>query len=308
MKQFTCAGDVGDVGALIEKVMQIKGSRNPRFGEGKNLAMLFFNPSLRTRMSTQKAAYNLGMSVTAMDASQSWKMELEPGAIMNGEAQEHIRDAVRVMSEYTDILAVRSFPDLVDKETDYQEQILRAFLTYSAVPVLSLESTTRHPLQSLADVVTIAESGLKRPKIAVSWAPHPKSLPQAVVNSFLEWSTFLDAEVVLAHPEGYEPDPVFTQGIRVTHNQDEALHGADFVYVKNWSSVTHYGQRLPGNDDWMITAEKMRHTRDGRFMHCLPVRRNVVVTDEVLDASIVYAQAANRVWATQAVLMELLNG
>lgn len=307
MKQFTSVKDVADVPALIEKVLRIKGMKNPSFAMGKNLSMLFFNPSLRTRMSTQAAAYNLGMTVSALDADQGWKLELQPGAVMNGEAQEHICDAIRVLSSYTDILAVRSFPLLQNKQEDYGEQILNAFLEFSKVPVVSLESATRHPLQSLTDLVTIVESGIRRPKIAVTWAPHPKILPQAVVNSFLEWVPFIDAEIVLAHPVGYELDEEFTKEIKVTNDQREALDGADFVYTKNWSSVTHYGQRLPGNDDWTITSEKMGLTREGKFMHCLPVRRNVVATDEVIDLSIVYDQAANRVWAAQAVLMDLLQ-
>lgn len=307
MKQFTCVEDVPDVPALIEKVLSIKGMKNPSFATGKNLSMLFFNPSLRTRMSTQAAAYNLGMTVSALDADQGWKLELQPGAVMNGEAQEHICDAIRVLSSYTDILAVRSFPLLQNKQEDYGEQILNAFLEYSKVPVLSLESATRHPLQSLTDLTTIVESGIRRPKIAVTWAPHPKTLPQAVVNSFLEWIPFIDAEVVLAHPVGYELDETFAKGVAVTNNQEEALEGADFVYTKNWSSVIHYGQRLPGNEDWTVTSEKMGLTREGKFMHCLPVRRNVVATDEVIDQSVVYDQAANRVWAAQAVLMDLLR-
>lgn len=308
MKQFTAVSDVPDVPALMEKVLSLKGTKELDFGMGKNLTMLFLNPSLRTRMSTQAAAYNLGMSVSVLDAQQGWKLELENGAVMNQDAQEHIKDAVRVMSAYTDVLAVRSFPELMHKEMDYSEPILSAFLEHSTVPVLSLESATRHPLQSLTDMVTIAESGIKRPKIAVTWAPHPKKLPQAVVNSFLEWSHFIDAEVVLAHPEGYELDPVFTRGIAQTYNQQEALEGADFVYAKNWSAVAQYGQQLPVDRDWRITQAKMATTREGKFMHCLPIRRNVIATDEVIDVSMIIEQAANRIWAAQAVLKELLKG
>jgi N-succinyl-L-ornithine transcarbamylase len=212
------------------------------------------------------------------------------------------------LSSYTDILAVRSFPSLTSKEDDYQEKLLKACLEYSDKPVISLESATRHPLQSLTDVMTISEFGIKKPKIAVTWAPHPKCLPQAVVNSFLEWSQVLEADVWLAHPDGYELDEQFTNGVNVTNSQEEALRDADFVYCKNWSSYSHYGQNLGGNEHWTVTKEKMNLTKNGKFMHCLPVRRNIVVTDEVLDNSIVYQQAANRVWAAQAVIKEILKG
>ena len=307
MKQFTSVADVPNVPGLIEDVLRIKGTQDHSIGKHKNLTMLFFNPSLRTRMSTQKAAQNLGMSVSVLDSGQGWKLETVPGAIMNGDAQEHICDAIKVMSSYTDVLAVRSFPALTDKEADYNETILSAVIANSQVPVLSLESATRHPLQSLTDMATIVESGVRKPKIAVTWAPHPKCLPQAVVNSFLEWSAFLDADVWLAHPPGYELDDVFTQHATVTHNQLEALEDADFVYCKNWSSVTHYGQRLEGFDNWTVDTAKMSRTKQGKFMHCLPIRRNVVATDAVIDPSIVYEQAANRVWAAQAVLQQLLK-
>lgn len=308
MKQFTQLSDVSDPQGLIDNALRIKGTQELEFGKGKNLAMLFFNPSLRTRMSTQTAAYNMGMTVSSLEAGQAWKMELEPGAIMDGDAQEHIKDAIKVLSSYTDILAIRSFPSLTSKVNDYNEKLLKACIEYSDKPVISLESAIRHPLQSLTDTITITEFGIKKPKIAVTWAPHPKCLPQAVVNSFLEWSTVLDADVWLAHPEGYELDEQFTKGIHVTHNQEDALADADFVYCKNWSSYTHYGQRLEGNDSWTVTKEKMALTKQGKFMHCLPVRRNVVATDEVLDNSIIYQQASNRVWAAQAVIKQILKG
>lgn len=307
MKQFTGVKDVPDVEALIDKVLSVKGKQQLNFATGKNLSMLFFNPSLRTRMSTQAAAYNLGMSVSALDAGQGWTLELEEGAIMNGDTQEHIKDAIRVLSSYTDILAVRSFPGLVSREDDYSEKVLSQCIKHSEKPILSLESATRHPLQSLTDMATITELGIKRPKIAVTWAPHPKKLPQAVVNSFLEWSAFLDADVWLAHPEGYELHPEFTAGATVTHNQAEALADADIVYCKNWSSYSDYGNKPPVAENWTVDAQKMGLTKKAAFMHCLPVRRNVVVTDSVLDDSIIYQQAVNRVWAAQAVLMELLK-
>lgn len=307
MKQFTKVADVPDVPGLIAKALALKGKKQLDFAVGKSLAMLFFNPSLRTRMSTQQAAYNLGMSVSVLEANQAWKLEYEPGAIMDGDAQEHVKDAIKVLSSYTDILAVRSFPGLVNREDDYNEKIMQACIEFSDKPILSLESATRHPLQSLTDMMTITESGIKKPKIAVTWAPHPKCLPQAVVNSFLEWSQFLDADVWLAHPEGYELAPEFVQGVNVTNNQAEALADADFVYTKNWSSYTHYGQKLDVAENWTVTAEKMALTKQGKFMHCLPVRRNVVAMDEVIDNSIVYEQAANRLWAAQAVIKELLG-
>lgn len=307
MNQFTAVSDVPDVPQLIEKVLKMKNTQHPSFGVGKNLSMLFFNPSLRTRMSTQAAAYNLGMTVSALDVNQAWKLETEVGAIMNGDEQEHIQDAIRVLSSYTDILAVRSFPSLTSKTEDYNEKILKACLQYSTKPVISLESAIRHPLQSLTDIATIVELGLRKPKIAVTWAPHPKCLPHAVVNSFLEWSHFLDADVWLTHPPGYELDHEFAQYATVTYNQAEALANADIVYCKNWSSVTHYGQRLEGFDNWTIDQQKMKLTNNGSFMHCLPIRRNVVATDEVINESIVYKQAENRIWAAQAVLHEILS-
>lgn len=307
MKQFTQLSDVSNPHELIEKVLRMKGTQDLEFGKGQNLSMLFFNPSLRTRLSTQNAAYNLGMSVSVLEANQAWKLETELGAIMNVDAQEHIKDAIRVMSLYTDILAVRAFPSLVNKEDDYSEKLLNACIKYSEKPVISLESAIRHPLQSLTDMATIHEFGLKRPKIAVTWAPHPKCLPQAVVNSFLEWSTILDAEIVLAHPVGYELDKQFTKGIHVTNNQQEALEGADFVYCKNWSSYSSYGQKLEVEQNWIIDEQKMAKTNAGKFMHCLPVRRNVVVSDAVLDSSIVYEQAGNRLWTAQAVIHEIIQ-
>lgn len=307
MKQFTSVHDVPDVPELIAKALALKGKQQLDFATGKNLAMLFFNPSLRTRMSTQAAAYNLGMTVSCLDANQGWKLELEQGAIMDGDAQENIQDAIRVMSSYTDILAVRSFANLTNQADDYAEKILNLCIQHSSKPVISLESATLHPLQSLTDMITIQELNIKRPKIVVTWAPHPKRLPQAVVNSFLQWSEFIDADVVLAHPVGYELDNQFTKNCRVTHNQLEALEDADIVYCKNWSSYNEYGKRPEVTENWTVTPEKMKRTKHGKFMHCLPVRRNVVVTDAVLDESIIYQQAANRIWAAQAALTEILK-
>lgn len=309
MKQFLSVSDPEDPQALVKKALAIK-SDPFKISAGKNrtLGLVFFNPSLRTRMSTQKAAFNLGMNVMVLNVDKDgWKIEFNDGAVMNGDTQEHIKDAVRVMSQYVDILAVRTFPSLTNKEEDYNEKVISQFTRYSTVPVVSLESATRHPLQSLADLVTIEEMGLKRPKVVLSWAPHPRILPQAVPNSFLEWIKTTDAEVTLACPQGYELADEFINGVTIEHNQEKAFTGADVIYAKNWSSYHHYGERLEVKDDWTITAQKMNLTNKGRFMHCLPLRRNVVATDEVVDNSIVYQQAKNREYAAQAVLQEILE-
>jgi N-succinyl-L-ornithine transcarbamylase len=279
----------------------------PENGQGKTLGLIFLNPSLRTRMSTQKAAYNLGMDVISLNLNQdSWKIEFDHGKIMDGDSQEHIKDAVKVMSGYCDIIGVRTFASLENKEKDYNEEVLNAFLEYSNVPVISLESATRHPLQSLADLVTIRELGLKKPKVVVSWAPHPKSLPQAVPNSFLEWIVHTESDVILTHPEGYELADEFTKGIEVTHNQEEAFMDADVIYVKSWSSYESYGQRVGDHKEWIINEQKMALTNRAHFMHCLPIRRNVIATDRVIDDSMIYEQAKNREYAAQAVLNRLL--
>ncbi len=309
MKNFTCLADAPNPIALIEQGLRFK--ENPfqsDSGKRKTLTMLFFNPSLRTRLSTEKAALNLHMQV--MDFSpgkDGWQLEWEEGAVMNGNTQEHVQDAIGVISRYSDIIAVRTFPGLTDRNADYAESVLSKIQQHATVPVVSLESATRHPLQSLADWMTIRESGLRKPKVCVSWAPHPRALPQAVVNSFLEWSHVQEAEVVLACPEGYEPAASFLGNIPVTHRQDEALAGADFVYVKNWSSYQQYGQIVSTDPAWTITPEKMAKTNKGKFMHCLPLRRNVIATDEVVNGSIVLDQAENRVYAAQSVLYELLK-
>ncbi|HAA16444.1 MAG TPA: N-acetylornithine carbamoyltransferase [Cytophagales bacterium] len=310
MDNFTALADVSDPSKLLAAAAECKAQPwSPEVGTGKTIGMLFFNPSLRTRMSTQKAAANLGMNTIVMNASSDgWVLEMEDGSVMDGAAQEHIKDAVHVMSQYCDVLAVRTFATLSDREADYQEAILSQFLRHAEVPVVSLESAIRHPLQSLADMLTIQEKGIKKPKIAVSWAPHPRALPQAVTNSFLEWSQLLDAEVVLTHPEGYDLHPEFAQHAdKVTHDQEEAMAGADFVYVKNWSPYQQYGQVLPVDKNWTITEEKMGLTKQGNFMHCLPLRRNVVASDAVVDASVVYEQAKNRIFSAQAVLKTLLT-
>jgi len=310
MKQFTSVKDVPfSVNELIAKAAAIKKSPySSKIGQNKTLGLIFFNPSLRTRMSTQKAASNLGMNVITMNiGEEGWKLEMEDGTRMDGGAQEHIKDAVKVMSQYVDILGVRSFAKLKNREEDYSEIVLNQFIKHAEVPIISLESAIRHPLQSLADFLTISEQKVKKPKIVVTWAPHPRALPQAVVNSFLEWGRLTEADIVLTYPKGYELDPQFTEGIEVVNNQNEAMEGADIVYTKNWSSYSKYGKILDISDSWMITPKKMELTHNGKFMHCLPVRRNIVVHDEVLDHSLVYEQAKNRVFSAQAVLKQLLE-
>ena len=275
------------------------------------MGLLFFNPSLRTRLSTQKAAQNIGMSVMVMNLNtEGWSIELEDGVIMNQNSQEHIREAASVISQYCDIIGVRTFPSLTNRQKDYQEHILHKFISFASVPIISLESATLHPLQSFADMITIDEcKPNKRPKVVLSWAPHPRALPQAVSNSFAQWIKQYPAEFTIANPRGFNLAPEFTAGIDITHHQEEALHNADFVYVKNWSSYEDYGQIGAAFDNWRITKEKMQLTNNGKFMHCLPVRRNVVVDDDVMDSksSLVIDQANNRTYAAQTVLLNLLK-
>ncbi|GAA0893059.1 ornithine carbamoyltransferase [Fulvivirga kasyanovii] len=310
MQQFLSVSDPEDPGSLVKKALALK--KDPfgnQIGKNKTLGLVFFNPSLRTRMSSQKAAMNLGMNVMVMNIDKDgWRIETQDGAVMDGDNQEHIKDAARVMSQYVDILGVRTFPALKNREEDYSESVINQFVKHSEVPIVSLESATRHPLQSLADLITIEELGIKKPKVVLSWAPHPRILPQAVPNSFLEWIKTTDAEVTLACPEGYELDDQFIDGVNISHDQDKAFEGADIIYGKNWSSYHHYGQRLDVKEDWTITNKKMALTNNGKFMHCLPIRRNVVATDEVIDNSIVYQQAKNREFSAQVVLQEILEG
>jgi len=314
MKQFTSVHDVPDPAALAMEALALK--QQPRgslrhIGQNQAIALLFFNPSLRTRLSTQKAAMELGLSVMDYDAGQGWQLEFEDGAVMNMDKAEHIREAAAVISQYADIIGIRTFPGLQGREQDYSDHILRQFQQYARVPVISLESAIRHPLQSLADWATIAAyRPAHRPRVVLSWAPHPRALPQAVANSFLEWMKLADVELVLTHPPGYELAEEFTRGVAVTHDQDEAFEGADFIYAKNWSSYRDYGQILSQDAGWMISPEKMALTNNGKFMHCLPVRRNVVVADAVLDSpnSLVIEQANNRTYAAMAVLKNILEG
>lgn len=313
MKHFTALSDVTNPQLLVKEALQLK--EEPlafdHLGKGKTLVMLFFNPSLRTRLSTQKAAYNLGLSVISMNAAQGWQLEFEDGIVMNTDKAEHIKEAAAVISQYADIIGIRTFPSLTNKEKDYQDFILHQFIKHASVPVISLESAIRHPLQSLADLITIAEhKTVEKPKVVLSWAPHPKALPQAVANSFAEWISATDADLVITQPKGYELAPTFTKGVAIEYNQKKALAGADFVYTKNWSTYEPYGQIQPQPVDWMITPEKMALTNQGKFMHCLPVRRNVVVADGVLDSphSLVIQQANNRTFAAQVVLKTILEG
>jgi N-succinyl-L-ornithine transcarbamylase len=312
MKQFLSIKDVDNPDALVAEAMALK--QNPlamaNLGRGKTLVLLFFNASLRTRLSTQKAAQNLGLNVLVMDVGKDgWQLEFEDGAIMNGTTQEHIREAAAVVSQYADIIGLRTFPGLADRDKDYSEEIMIKFVTHATVPVVSLESATLHPLQSLADRLTIEEQKpTAKPKVVLSWAPHPRALPQAVANSFAQWMNETDYEFVITHPEGYELDEQFTRGATIEYDQEKALLEADFVYVKNWSSYLHYGQIISQDANWMMTADKMALTRQAKFMHCLPVRRNVVVSDDVLEAaySLVIEQAENRIYAAQAVLKAML--
>lgn len=313
MRNFTTVHDVLDVNVLLEKALKLKKDPLSRHDLGKNktLGMIFLNPSLRTRMSTQKAAHNLGMQVISMNIDKDgWALEMNDGAVMNGSTVEHVREAAAVMGEYCDILGIRCFPGLKDKHEDYGEQILIKFMKHCRKPILSLESATLHPLQSFADLITISEHKKKqKPKVVLTWAPHVKALPQAVPNSFAEWMNRSDVEFVITHPKGYELHEDFVKHASVTHNQDEALRNADFVYVKNWSSFTDYGKILSQDSSWLLTSKKLSVTNDAKVMHCLPVRRGVELADEILDSetSLVVQQAANRVYAAQAVLAEILE-
>lgn len=313
MKQFTSVEDVKDISALVKEAQNQK--KNPyaqqSLGKNKTLGLVFLNPSLRTRLSTQKAAFNLGMNVMVMNfTSDGWGLETADGVVMSHGPGEHIREAAAVIGQYCDIIGIRSFPGLKDREKDYKNTILHKMIEFSGVPVVSLESGTLHPLQSLADLLTIEELKKKdRPKVVLTWAPHKKALPQAVPNSFAQWMNKADVDFVITHPKGYELAPEFAGNAPVVYDQDEAIKNADFIYAKNWSSYQQYGQVLSSDESWMITNEKMKLTNEGRFMHCLPVRRNLVVADEVLDgeASAVIHQAGNRVWSAQAVLKNMLE-
>jgi N-succinyl-L-ornithine transcarbamylase len=314
MRHFLSVQDVADVEELAQEALAIKFAdhfKDKHLGQNKTMVLLFLNPSLRTRLSTQKAAQNLGMQTIVLNLGQdSWNIEYGDGVKMDGNTAEHIKEAAAVISGYADLIGLRTFPGLQDRAYDYSEFILNRFLEHVTVPVVNMESATVHPLQSLADLVTIRElSPKKRPKVVLTWAPHVRALPQAVPNSFAEWMNRADVDFVIANPEGYDLSPEFSGEAEVLRNQEEAFAGADFIYAKNWSSYEQYGKILPQEKDWMVTMEKMALTNVAKFMHCLPVRRNVVVEDAVLDSeySVVVQQAGNREWAAQAVLKQILS-
>ena len=318
MKSFFHVQDIGDLGAALKEALEVK--KNPfawkHLGTDKTIILVFFNNSLRTRLSSQKAALNLGMNPIVLNVNgDSWKLETEMGVVMDGDKSEHLRDAIPVIGSFCDIIGVRSFAGLTDREKDYGEEILRQFIEYSGRPVISLESATVHPCQAFADLITIEEhKEKKRPKVVMTWAPHPRALPQAVPNSFAEWMNAADVDFVITHPEGYELDPRFVGGARVEYDQMKALEGADFVYAKNWScpGVTNpadYGRILSKDMGWTVDAKHMAVTNDAQFLHCLPVRRNMIVSDEVIDSprSLVIPEAANRVVSAQVVMKRMLE-
>ncbi len=320
MKNFISVNDVSSINTLVSKALYYK--ENPfadkSLGLNKRIGMLFLNPSMRTRLSTQIAAEQLGMNVILFNVGkEGWNMEFEDGAIMSGNTSEHVKDAAPILGKYFDIIAIRSFPNLTNKEEDYNEEVIESFKKYAGVPIVSLESATLHPLQSLTDIMTIQEEIKKseiknrKSKIVLTWAPHIKPLPQCVANSFAQWvNAWGEADFIITHPEDYELDEKYTTGATITTNQDEALKDADFVYVKNWSTYKDYGRIYTNDPSWMLTEKKLMLTNHAKVMHCLPVRRNVELSDEVLDSanSIVTQEAANRIWAAQAVLSEILKG
>lgn len=317
MKNFISVHDVGDIDQLVTKALAYKADpyKDTDIGKNRRIGLLFLNPSMRTRLSTQIAAQNLGMEAIVFNVTQEgWALEFEEEAIMSGNTVEHVKDAAPIMGKYFDVLCVRTFPSLKNKEDDYSELFIKQFIKYAGVPVVSLESATLHPLQSLTDIITINEH-LKQtkntmPRIVLTWAPHVKPLPQCVSNSFSQWvNAWGKADFVITHPEDYDLDEKFTTGATITNNQEEALSNADFVYVKNWSTYNDYGRIYSNDPEWMLTNEKLAHTNNAKVMHCLPVRRNVELSDEILDGpnSIITSQASNRVWAAQAVLSEILH-
>lgn len=316
MKHFITVKDMGNLNDALAKAKYVK--ENPfadvELGRNKTMLLIFFNSSLRTRLSTQKAAMNLGMNVIVLDINQgAWKLETERGVVMDSDKPEHILEAIPVMASYCDIIGVRSFAKFESKADDYSEKILNQFIQLSGKPVVSMEAATRHPLQSFADLITINEyKKVEKPKVVLSWAPHPKALPQAVPNSFAEWMIAAGYEVVITHPEGYELDPEFTRGATIEYDQKKAFEGADFIYGKNWSAYAdpNYGKILCTDRNWTIDQAKMDLTNNGYFMHCLPVRRNMIVTDDVIESanSLVIPEAANRVVSAQTVIKEILLG
>lgn len=315
MRTYTNVKDLGDLGIAVKEALEIKKNRYSykSLGENKTLLMVFFNSSLRTRLSTQKAGMNLGMNTMVLDINQgAWKLETERGVIMDGDKSEHILEAIPVMGSYCDIIGVRAFAQFENKEDDYQEKILNQFIKYSGKPVFSMEAATGHPLQAFADLITIEEyKKTARPKVVMTWAPHPKALPQAVPNSFADFMNEADVDFVITHPVGYDLDPKFVRGAKVEYDQDKALAGADFVYAKNWAAYAdpNYGKILSKDMSWTVTTQKMALTNNAYFMHCLPVRRNMIVSDDVIEnpQSIVIPEAANREISAQTVIKRMLE-
>lgn len=313
MKKFISVKDIPSFEEALKTAREVK--ENPfgfqQLGKNKTMVLVFFNSSLRTRLSTQKAAMNMGMNTMVMNVNEdSWQLESEMGVIMDGSTAEHLREAIPVIGKYCDVIGVRAFAKFEDRDSDYSEKILSQFVEYAGVPVVSMEGATRHPLQSFADLLTIEEhKKTERPKVVLTWAPHPRALPQAVANSFVEWMKETDYDLVVTHPKGYELSPDFMGDVKVEYDQKKAFEGADFIYAKNWSSYTEYGKILSKDMDWTVNEEKMALTNDAKFMHCLPVRRNVVVSDGVIDSenSIVVEQAYNREVTAQAVLKMILE-
>lgn len=315
MRNFISVDDVSNINAIVDKALYYKANPliDKALGANKRIGLLFLNPSLRTRLSTQVAALNLGMEAIVFNVDkEGWALEFEEGAIMSGSTVEHVKDAAPILGNYFDILCIRTFPSLKNREDDYSEMYISQFIKFAGVPVISLESATLHPLQSLTDLITIKETfrEQRKPKIVLTWAPHVKPLPQCVANSFSQWvNAWGEADFVITHPEDYELAEKFTKGATITHNQDEALKNADYVYVKNWSTYNDYGKIYTNDPIWMLTEDKLKLTNNAKVMHCLPVRRNVELSDEILDSanSLVTQEASNRVWAAQAVIAEMLG-
>lgn len=315
MKNFISVKDASNITDLVQQAIAYKADpfRHKSIGANKRIGLLFLNPSMRTRLSTQIAAQNLGMEAIVFNVGQDgWMLEFEDEAIMSGNTVEHVKEAAPILGKYFDLLGIRTFPSLKNKTDDYSELYIKQFIKYANIPVVSLESATLHPLQSLTDIITITETfkEKRKPKIVLTWAPHVKALPQCVANSFAEWvNAWGQADFTITHPEDYELDEAFTKGAKINHNQDEALKDADFVYVKNWSTYADYGRIYCNDPKWMLSNKKLQGTNNAKVMHCLPVRRNVELSDEILDGpnSIVTQQATNRVWAAQVVLNELLK-
>ncbi len=313
MNNYFSIQDIDSLANWVNEAIEMK--KNPlsdkTLGVDKTIGLLFFNPSLRTRLSTQKAALNLGMNVIVMNfAGEGWSLEYGDGTVMDQGTSEHVKEAAQVVSQYCDVLAIRAFAKLENREDDYNEKVLNSFIQYATIPVINMESATGHPLQALTDAITITEHKIiDKPKVVLSWAPHPKALPQAVANSFVEMMQYMDADFVITHPVGFELASQITKKVPIDYNQENAFKDADFIYVKNWSSYNDYGNILKDNS-WRITAQKMQLTNTAKFMHCLPVRRNVVVDDAVIDSknSIVIEQASNRTYAAQLVLKKILKG